>query len=59
MPVFTKKSFQILHETNLKGFDEVKKIVKEELILKLEAEQKEHITELEEKMQKKYKNNKS
>lgn len=47
---FTKKAFQQLHATNLKGFEEVKKIVKEELIIKLEQEQEEKIKSLEEKL---------
>jgi len=44
----TNKSFEILHATNLKGFDEVKKVIKEELILKLKDEYKTKIAELEE-----------
>lgn len=46
----TQKSFQELHTTILKGFDEVKRVVKEELILKLQKEQEEKIKELEEKI---------
>ena len=46
----TNKSFSLLHQTILKGFDEVKKIVKEELIIKLKAEHEEKIKELEEKL---------
>ena len=41
----TTKAFRILHETILKGFEEVKRVVKEELVLKLE---KEHTTKIEE-----------
>ncbi len=40
------KAFHILHETILKGFDEVKKVVKEELILKLEKEHNARLEEL-------------
>ena len=46
----TKKSFQILHETILKGLNEVSRVVKEELILTLKKEQDEKIKELEEKL---------
>ena len=46
----TTKAFSILHETILKGFDEVKRVVKEELILKLTKEQEDKIKELEEKL---------
>lgn len=43
------KAFAQLHETILKGIDEVKKVVKEELILKLQNEHENKIKELEEK----------
>lgn len=46
----TTKTFNILHETILKGFDAVKDIVKEELILKLKNEHKKSIEELEQKL---------
>ncbi len=46
----TTKAFRILHETILKGFEEVKKVVKDELILKLEKEHTTKIAELEEKI---------
>lgn len=44
------KSFAILHQTILEGFDAVKKIVKEELMLKLENEHQKEIAELTEKI---------
>lgn len=46
----TTKAFSILHETILKGFDEVSRVVKEELILKLQTEHEEKLKELEEKL---------
>ena len=46
----TKKSFAILHETILAGFDKVKEIVKEELILKLQNEYENNIKDLESKI---------
>ena len=46
----TKKSFEILHEAILKGFDEVKRVVKEELAIKLVDEHEEKLKELEEKL---------
>ena len=42
----TTKTFAILHETIIKGFDAVSNIVKEELILKLEKDHKENIDAL-------------
>ncbi|MCM1052901.1 MAG: PolC-type DNA polymerase III [Ruminococcus sp.] len=47
---FTTKAFKMLHETNLKGLDSVKEIVKGELILKLQQEHTESIKELENKI---------
>ena len=46
----TTKAFSLLHETILKGFDEVKRVVKDELVLKLEGEHASKLAELEEKM---------
>lgn len=46
----TTKAFSILHETILKGFDEVKRVVKDELVLKLEKEHNAKIEELAEKI---------
>ena len=46
----TKKSFYILHETILKGFDEVSKVVKDELVISLTEEHEAKIKELEEKL---------
>ena len=46
----TNKAFQELHETILKGFDEVSRVVKEELVLKLKKEHDETLKELEEKL---------
>ena len=48
----TKKSFHELHETILKGFEEVKRIVKEELSLELTSDHLKKIEELEEKIKK-------
>lgn len=50
-PELTTKSFQILHDTILKGMDSVKEIVKSELILKLEKEKEDNLKELETKLQ--------
>lgn len=44
------KSFSILHETILKGFDEVKKVVRDELIIKLNSDHEKALHELEEKI---------
>ncbi len=46
----TKKAFKLLHETILKGIDEVKSVVKEELIIKLQSEHNDTIKDLEEKL---------
>lgn len=46
----TIKTFKLVHETILQGFDAVKDIVKEELILKLQNEHKTNIEELENKL---------
>lgn len=46
----TKKAFNILHETILKGFDEVKNVIREDLIIKLNEEHANKIKELEEKI---------
>ncbi len=46
----TVKSFALLHETILKGFDSVKEIIKNELIIKLENEYNNNIKDLEEKV---------
>ena len=46
----TTKAFRILHETILKGFEEVKRVVKDELVLKIEKEHHAKIEELEEKI---------
>ncbi|MCX4253937.1 MAG: PolC-type DNA polymerase III [Bacilli bacterium] len=45
-----RKTFAILHETILKGFDSVKEIVKSELILKLQKDKDNRIIELEESL---------
>ncbi|MBE6155006.1 MAG: PolC-type DNA polymerase III [Firmicutes bacterium] len=44
------KAFSILHETILKGFDSVKEVIKEELIIKLKKEYENSIKDLEEKI---------
>lgn len=44
------KAYQLLHETILKGIEEVKRVVKEELVLKLQNEHEEKIKELEAKL---------
>ena len=46
----TTKAFRILHETILKGFEEVKRVIKDELVLKIEKEHHAKIEELEEKI---------
>ena len=46
----TTKAFRILHETILKGFEEVKRVVKDELVLKIEKEHHAKIEELKEKI---------
>lgn len=45
-----KKAFEELHTTILKGFDEVKRVVKDELVLKLEEEHETKIKDLEVKL---------
>ena len=45
-----KKAFSLLHETILKGFDEVKKVIKEELAISKKEEHESKIKELEEKI---------
>ena len=46
----TKKAFNILHRTILKGFDEVSRVVKEELVINLTEEHEAKIKELEAKL---------